>query len=216
MKVIAMLKKAATAAGLIRFEDGTQVTKAAIIQTKVISLADLERDTMPAQAGAAPGVAPELSVDFSRLFLKIGGEPPAHGWTIESAARFLSSPDIAALGERDARDALLRALKENKVPLEDLVKDAAQKDSALDNYETYASGKLHERKQQRTGEIARLESEMARCRERIRQLETEGAGDEEQFAVWQRRKQAAEEHMVRVVALMTNERSGAGRLPPTK
>ena len=214
-----MLKKIGSTTGLIQFSDTTNVQEAVVVvQTRTISLNDLEQEFDKTQERPS-GSPPELSVDFDSLFEALKVPKLPHGWSANSVLTFLKSKDIVSLDKTQAKQSLLKALQENKVPLQDILTDAMNRDKALDSYENYAFGKLQERKTRRQNEIAALEKEIAHCREKIQSLKSVDSQEDRAYEDWLKKKIAHEEELVNVVGMITTEHKitvGAVNGLPTK
>ena len=153
-----------------------------------------------------PGVpANELAVDFDSLFETMKVSSFSHGWSAKSVATYLQSSDILKLNSREAKEAMLRVLQENKVPLEDILSDAVNRDKALDAYEEFALKKLQERTSKRKQETVQLEKEIADREKRIRSMKDLQTQDEKAYQDWLKKKIAQEEQLVKVVSLITTE-----------
>lgn len=205
MKVAERLKKIAASTGLITCSDSTSIPETNVMQTRTLSLTELQQEfdrTHKQQSGA---LSAELAVDFDRLFEAMKVPALSHGWNAKSVATYLQSNDILKLNRQETKQTLLRVLQENKVPLEDILMDAVNRDNALDAYEQFAHGKLQERTTKRQAEIAALEREIAQCNERIQLTEKLQSQDEEAYQVWLRKKIAQEEDLVNVVSMITSE-----------
>lgn len=207
MKVAEFLKKIASTTGLIQFSDETQVSEAtAVVRTRTVSLNDLEQEFDKGQERRGGSPPPELTVEFDKLFEALGVAKLSHGWSANSVSTFLKSKDLATLDKQEAKQTLLRALQENKVPLQDILTDAVNRDKALDTYEQYAFGKLQERKAVRREKIAELEKEIAHDKERIQSLKALESQDDHEYEEWHQKKIAHEEELVKVVSMITGDR----------
>ena len=202
MKVGELLRKLASSTGLIVCSDSSKIPEVAVIQTRTISLHNLLAGLA---AGAPDEPAPELAIQFEKIFetMKVPASP--HGWSAKSVATYLQSKEMAILSRQEAKQALLRVLQENKVPLEDILTDAVNRDKALDAYEEYAYKKFQERTVRRENDVAALEKEIAACEERIRQAKKQQKQDEAQYQEWLKKKIAEEEQLVKAVSMITNE-----------
>ncbi len=202
MKVGVLLRKLASSTGLIVCSDSSTISEVAVIQTRTISLHNLLAGLA---AGGADEPAAELAIEFEKIFETMKVPVSSHGWSAKSVATYLQSKEMATLSRQEAKQVLLRVLQENKVPLEDILTDAVNRDKALDAYEEFVYKKLLERRVLREKDIAALEKEIAACEERIRQAKKQQKQDEAEYQEWLQRKIAEEEQLVKAVSMITNE-----------
>ncbi|MFH1436894.1 MAG: hypothetical protein ABIJ56_14395 [Pseudomonadota bacterium] len=205
MKVVDFLKKAAAKTGIVkvtkerREDDSVEVT----VETRSISLEELVARRREESEAQYEKTAAELTVDFDDIFVAGGIETPQHGWSAEKALEMVESEDLGALGPGRIARLLLDRLDEENIPAEDIVKDAAARDQALDSYERYAYKKLQERSKERRQEITKLSQRIDELAKQAKSLESAQRKDEEFFDAWLERKKSMEERLLRVVSLIT-------------
>ncbi|MBI5472470.1 MAG: hypothetical protein HY961_09015 [Ignavibacteriae bacterium] len=202
MRVGELLKKVVSSTGLIVFADATNIPEVDVIQTRTISLQALLAETKGLTSGES---APERSVSFEKIFETMNVPAFAHGWSAKSVATYMQSEDIARLSKREAKEALVRVLHENKIPLEDILTDAVNRDRALDVYEEFVQKKLRERTIKRDNEIASLEQKIGVIEEHMRELKKQQKNDADEYEDWLKKKIDEEEQLVKAVAIITDE-----------
>ena len=207
MKVVDFLKKVAAKTGIVkvmkerREDDSVVVT----IETRSITLEELVAEHREEREARYGEMATELTVDFDKLFEATKIESPQHGWNAQKALEFLESEDLGALGQGRIARLLLDRLDEEDIPAEDIVKDAAARDQALDSYERYAYKKLQERSKERRQETAKLGQQIEEMAQRIKSLESAVEKDEDFFDAWLDRKKMMEQRLLKLVSLITSD-----------
>ncbi|HSP07586.1 MAG TPA: hypothetical protein VLR94_10435 [Acidobacteriota bacterium] len=198
MKVLEMLRKAGAKAGLLQIEEETKTIEIKIVEKKIVSLKKLEEEVEQEDLSSAP---PEVTVGFDRVFEAMNLQPPAHGWTVERIHQMLDSNEMKSKSRKEVAEAILVALGQNQVKPEDVVKDAASRDKALDSYEQFVEKKMQDRAVSRKRTIEELHREIKESEEQIRKLEASQSRDDAAFQEWQTRKVAKEEELARVASL---------------
>ncbi|MEZ6187864.1 MAG: hypothetical protein R3F62_23000 [Planctomycetota bacterium] len=150
---------------------------------------------------------PPIGVPQVYAAAKIG--QPLHGFSLEKIGAMLQDPRMAAL-PRDARASAIAVLLENAgVKLEEVVKDAGQRDQALDRFEDFLTEKLIELEvelQQKNEELdAEIERLIARKREQRAENEARLQTKRVELARFRRVKRAEEQRLFDVVAYFTEE-----------
>jgi len=220
MKVVEFLKRIASKTGVVRLSDeppeaegGGERREAPAIRTRVVSLTELLDQDRKAREKVAAPASVEYTIDFDQIWAALKIEVFAHGWNVERIAKYLDSEHARGLERNAARQALLALLSAGGVDPGDIVRDAVNKDDALDSYEQYTHRKLLERGEQRRREIADLERQIGELGAKIESIRAVQAKDEEAFGEWLQRKVAKEEELVRVVSLVAAEHTvEAGRV----
>ena len=207
MKVVDFLKKAAAKTGFVKVmkerheDDAAEVT----IETRSITLEELVVEHREEREAGYGEMATELTVDFDKIFEATKIESPGHGWNAQKALEILESEDLGALGQEKIARLLLDRLDEEDIPAEDIVKDAAARDQALDSYERYAHKKLQERSKERRQETAKLARQIEEMAQRIKSLKSAMEKDEDFFDAWLERKIKMEQRFLNLVSLITSD-----------
>ena len=205
MGILTLFGKIGNRLGLIRVVEVKDPAKPQKVTTRTITLSDLAGQVRSEQVRALAELPAELAVPFEKVFEAAGVKPPAHGWTIPRLQELLATDQYKTLARPAAQQAILGLLATQKAPVDDLVKDAVDRDQALDAYEVFVHKKLESRqvaRQQRTEQI----------HEQIRQLQAETArlaeenkNDQEQFAQWHTKKVACEKDLAAAVGYLLDK-----------
>lgn len=198
MKVVELLKKAGSKAGLLHIEEEVRTIEIKIVEKKIVSLKQLETEVDTQSLTETP---PELTVGFDRVFEAMNIPAPEHGWTIERIREMLDSNELKSKSHKEVAEAVLVALGQNQVKPDDIIKDAASRDKALDSYEQFVERKLHDRSLSRKTATVDLRHQIQECEDQIRKLDAAQFQDEEAFREWQKQKVAKEEELARVASL---------------
>ncbi|MEK7671929.1 MAG: hypothetical protein AAB344_06900, partial [Bacteroidota bacterium] len=80
MKVAERLKKIAASTGLITCSDSTSIPETNVVQTRTLSLTDLQQEFDRTNRQQSGVLSAELAVDFDRLFEAMKVPALSHGW----------------------------------------------------------------------------------------------------------------------------------------
>jgi hypothetical protein len=134
-------------------------------------------------------------VAFEEVFKAAGIKSGAHGWNIERLARLLRTEQFKSMERPAVQKALLNILDEEKVEVEDLVREAVGRDQALDAYEVFVQRKMEARMAAWERNISELESEIRALEEKRARLRQEVNSDGEHWRQWLDRKRAHEKEL---------------------
>jgi len=172
------------------------------ITTRTVSINDLAGEVRQEEVRVLAETPAEMAVPFDKVFEAAGVKPPAHGWTIERLVALLASEQYKSLDRTTSQKAILGLLATEKVPVEDVVKDAVTRDHAIDAYDTFIKKKMEDRaaaRERRIGEILNqikaLEGERAR-------LAGEAKADQRSRSEWVDRKIVYEQNLAQAVSYL--------------
>ncbi len=203
MKVTKFLKKYAAKIGLIETVDESDQTSLVGIKTICISLADLQakyESDSPENKGI---FMPELLTDFDNLLESLKIQTPPHGWTAPRIICLLNSAELKTQKKDAVRQYLITVLKNENVPVEDILKDAINRDKALDIFEKIFHDKLRVLITSRKQEIMNLAGEIAQCRERIKNIKNSIQHDKKVYRNWLQKKINKEQELLEAVSLLS-------------
>ena len=152
-----------------------------------------------------------LTAEFAAIFAAAGVETPAHGWTIERAAELMAGAEYRSADREERHRALTIQLAIEKVPPEDLLRDATARDQAVDAYELFLKAKVAELTHDLGDEERRLREELHTIETRLARVATDRAGFDQTLEDWRRRKREREVCWAETLALLTPD----GSLDPT-
>lgn len=204
MKVNKFLKKYAVKMGIIKLVEEVNKVELPQVETKSVSLGQLQIELEEDRKRKISGHAPELSGSFNEIFQSFKIPIPSHGWNVDKILETLKSDQFKSLDQNTVKQSLLVLLKNNNVPIEDIVKDALLRDKALDSYERFAYNKLQERINVRKDEAGKIEQEIKDCQRRIDYIESLQAKDKTAFSMWLKKKVEKEVELVHAVVLIAS------------
>ena len=202
MKVIELLKKVAVNAKVIQIVKEAEAVVPEKIETTSISLAQLIAQNNKALGGNTE--APELRLDFAKIYEMYKVAAPAHGWDVGKISGILAGEEFKKLDPNAVKKVIAEMLTKNKIPPQDIIKDAVSRDSALDAYEQLVDVRLKERKKVNEEKIVRLKAAIEESKKTISQLEAAQAQDQKAFEHWLDKKVSEEEALVEIVVLFTS------------
>jgi hypothetical protein len=136
-------------------------------------------------------------------------EAPKHGFTLEKLAGMLADPRLAKLDAESRASAIAVVLETSGVKLGDIVKDAAARDAALDQFENFLATKLVDRQVSTDQRVARIREEIdafvARKQDEIQLIEGNLKEKQVELARFRRVKRAEELRLLEVVRHFTKE-----------
>lgn len=198
MKVGDFVRELGIKAGLLHLEEKERAEEVAEISTRVLSLkALMEEEGEPLTRPPA-----ELSIKFEQLFAALPA--CAHGWTVEKVRELLASETLKNLPRTDLEKAVKEELSKAQVPVEDIVKDALNRDRALDSYQESLEKKFKDREQSVHDRIRELQQEIEDCQKQISELKSSEESSRRLLQEWVDQKSRIEEDMVSVVSLLSD------------
>ena len=205
MKVIKFLKQVASKAKLIQIMDDAeaQQKQTVSIETTVVSLSQLIVDKEEEFNNHVN--APELNISLDKIYAFLKVVPPQDGWDVDKVTQVLSAESIKDIGSDKAKKFLKDVLVKNNVVPQEIIKDAINRDKALDAYEQFAYSKYQERIKGRQVQIENFKQQIEDCNKNIQQMETLQSKDKDSFQQWITKKVEKEEELVKVVGLLTSD-----------
>jgi len=165
------------------------------LKTKNLSLKDLVTEIRADEVRALAELPAELSVAFPKVFEAAGVASPQHGWTIERLGSLLKTDQYKTMDRPSVQKAVLGLLANEKVQVEDLVKDAMARDNSLDAFEVFVRKKMDEREAARKRRVAECHAQIKSLEEECSRHAEEGRADQERFRRWLQEKSDYEEDM---------------------
>ena len=140
---------------------------------RFVTLVELMTELQSEEVRTLAELPAELSVAFEQIFTTAGIKPPPHGWDISKLEETLAGPDFKDKPHAAVQKALADLLATQKVPVEDLVKDAMARDRAIDAFARFVHQKVLSRKSIRAKKITDLENQIADLRKQAAKLQQE-------------------------------------------
>jgi hypothetical protein len=172
------------------------------VVTRNVSMKDLSVEIQQEEVKTLAEAPGELSVSLADLFDAAGVKPAAHGWTIERLEGLLSTEQYKTMDRSSVQKAILGFLANDKVPVEDLVKDAMQRDKTVDDYEAHLRNKMADRQAGRQRKIAELQSQIKDLEKQCLQQNEEGRVDKKRWREWLDKKIAYEKAMAAALSYL--------------
>lgn len=199
MSLWKQLRTLGTKLGILHFEKPRDVHAPTKIVMRTISIAELEIEVV------AESSTPEqinLTNNFTTIGETHGITIPAHGWTIERLAQESNLTGNNSNDRTAIQIALLERLHGEKVPTEDLVRDAITRDQAVDAYAATMRHRLILRAQDRIQRKLEIQQEMDRLTNEQQQLVTDEAADNKNWQQWWNQKLEYEHKIASAVSYL--------------
>lgn len=143
---------------------------------------------------------------FDQIYAKAGVVEPEHGFTVYKLIELLEADELRGLDPATRAGVIggmLRRLPGGPVSVDDIVSDAAQRDQALDAFETFLAARLEGAENKAAEGNQALQDEIDRItaanREAMETNRARVAGERERFESWRARKQAEERRLFEAV-----------------
>ncbi|MDQ7825634.1 MAG: hypothetical protein RDV48_22735 [Candidatus Eremiobacteraeota bacterium] len=210
---ITLLKKAHIIAGEIEGEENIKNTaapskqeakKVKVTSTRVVTFDDLKKQSKKLKVDSFEELVPEgdeTTYRFETIFEKANIQTPRHGWNVFKVVDYMDTN--LAMGENNAKMALLGAMKVDKAKPEELLVNAFNHDQAMDKFELFLSSRITKRAERLTAENAELEKKVKELQQHIEKNMKRIDEDQKYFETWKREKVALEERMARATSYLT-------------
>ena len=99
---------------------------------------------------------------FEQIYNSVGIKTPSHGFNIYKIEEMLKSNYLKNMNNEVKKNSVLVALEAIKVPIEDIIQDAINRDKALDSYEKYEEKKLKDYENRKSEENKKIQEEIER------------------------------------------------------
>ena len=207
MSLLNSLRHVATKLGLIQIAVVANAAEPTRITTRAISLQQLTTELRHADVNALAAAPAEFSVPFESIFATAGiTTATAQGrWSIDKIHELVTTPPYKEQSRDQVQPALLAILAAQKIPVEDLVKDAMARDKAIDAYATQVFQKRQERRRAFVHQTLELKDQIATLQAKLNLLEEESQAAARQWTDWWQRKLAYERQMAQAVGYLLQE-----------
>ena len=207
MGLLHALQDVANHVGLIKVISVTEETQTTthVTTTRTVTLSELTTELQGEEMRTLAEMPAELSVAFEQVFAAAGVKAAAHGWDLGKLEQTLASPEFKDKPHAEIQKALAALLAAQKVPVEDLVKDAMARDQAIDAFGKFVHQKVLARKAIRAKKVTDIENQIADLRSQANELQQEDKADHELWVRWWARKLACEKQMAASVSSLLDK-----------
>ncbi len=202
MSFLDLLQNLGDRLGILEASSGPAAQPAAKIQTRTVTLAELTTEISREEVRALADLPAELTVTFEMVFESAGVHAPVHGWTVDRLGQLLQTDALKDKDREAAQKAILGILNTEKVPVEDIVRDAISRDQALDSFEAFARRKMEDRMAAREHKVAEIKAQIKNLQSELNTIEESGRADEEKWREWRRQKRARERDLATSVSYL--------------
>ena len=146
---------------------------------------------------------------FQAIYQAFGIKEPTNGFTVYRAEELLKSVYLKNASPEIRRSALMVALEALRIPAEDVIQDAVKRDKALTQFEKIEERRLREMEQKKSEENKRLQEEMERIfneiREKMEDNNTSVKESRDKFQAWQEDKEKEEQRLSGVLQYFVSQ-----------
>ena len=150
----------------------------------------------PGESASAPVIQ---TPGFPEVYQRAGIRAPAHGFTILKVADMVSSNHLRELSREGKRAAILMALEASNVQIQDVIEDGAQRDLALNEFESHQQKIFQDFKAQKQQQNQEIQAEIERLtqayRAKIQANEKEVAEEKARLDEWRTKKREEERRL---------------------
>jgi hypothetical protein len=179
-------------------------TPAARIQTRSVSLRELESEIKSGEVRALADSPAELSVPFEKVYETAGISSNPQDWTIERLKQFISSESLNNKSRAEVQQVVLSLLHSEGVPVEKIVKDAMARDQAMDSFEVFVREKMQARMETCKKMRIEIESRIQDLQEENKALDQSIKNDEEKWRQWRMHKRKREQELAMLVGYIVD------------
>ena len=179
-------------------------TPAARIQTRSVSLRELESEIKSGEVRALADSPAELSVPFEKVYETAGISSNPQDWTIERLKQFISSESLNNKSRAEVQQVVLSLLHSEGVPVEKIVKDAMARDQAMDSFEVFVREKMQARMETCKKMRIEIESRIQDLQEENKALDQSIKNDEEKWREWRMHKRKREQELAMLVGYIVD------------
>jgi len=204
MSLLDLLQTAGGRLGILEAPSKADAGEPGKVVTRTVTLDELRSQIHSKDVRALAELPAELAQPFEKIFAAAGVDVPAHGWTIARLKALLLTEPYLRQERAAAQLALLNTLHSDRVPAEDLVKEAVAQDQALDAFESFVCNKTKDH-------LAAAERRITELDARIQALQNERARlaahlqvEQENLRAWRCRKRAYERELASAVGYLTD------------
>jgi hypothetical protein len=166
-----------------------------IIQTRTVTLRELEGEIRSQEVRQLAESFAELSIPFERIFETAGISSKPEDWTIERLQVWIASEPLAGKSREEVQKTILHQLSSEGVPVETLIKDAVARDRALDSFEAGMSEKVKDRRDSFQKRRIEIEAQIKDLQRESLQLEDQMGKDGKAWQEWRKQKRAREREL---------------------
>lgn len=179
-----------------------------------------EAPAVIASTGQNSGVPQDDLMPCEDIYHAAGILSPTSGYGIDKVLQMLNSDHIGALPKEVKRASVLMALDAAGATPDEVLRDATQRQQALDSYETTRRKQFEEFELRKAQENSRIQTEMehvtARYLDRIKQNLDHVAREKNALRNWQVMKQQENQRIAEVIGLCTKQNTSANVSEPPR
>lgn len=205
MRLVELLESLGDKLGILEKTEGNAAHPASRIQTRSVTLEELSSEIRAEEIQALADLPAELSVPFEKIMETAGITPGPQGWTIDRLKELLLTDEIKKLTREEAQKRILGVLASEKVPVEEIVKDAVARDRAMDAFEKTARMKMEDRLAAREHKIADLDTKIKELAKETARLREQIAAEQARWREWRSQKRGREKDLAWSVGFLIDQ-----------
>jgi hypothetical protein len=174
------------------------------IQTRIVSLRELEREIRSGEVQALADSTSELAVPFQRIYEAAGISLNPEEWTLDRLKQIIQRETGLKKTREEIQKTVLDLLKSEGVSTEILVKDAIARDRALDAFETNAGDKMKGRTHAQKRRLLEIENQVKDLQDESARISENLKADEEKWRRWRMDKRAQERELASIAGYLVD------------
>ena len=190
--------------GILETAPGPESAPVSRIQTRIVSLQDLEGEIRSGEIRALADSPAELTIPVEKIFEAAGISSKPEDWTVVRLKQVVERESARKEPRESVQRAVLEMLNSKGVSPEVIVKDAIARDQALDSFESRVTEKMEERLQSCRKRLQAIEQSIRELKDESAGLESRMRVESEQWKEWRRAKRAHERELASLVSYLVD------------
>jgi len=174
------------------------------IVTRTVTIVELKSEIRFEEVRTLADLPAELTIPFERVFEAAGVSGTAQGWNVARLKSLLATDAYRGQERAAAQQALLNLLGSERVPAEDLVKEAIAQDQALDAFEIAVCKKVADHMAAAERRISELDADIQALQADRSRLAAHIQLDQDKLREWRRGKRAYERDLASAIGYLTD------------
>jgi hypothetical protein len=195
MDLVRFLQGIGDRLGILEAVPDKNAETATRIQTRTVTLQELSCEIKSAEMRTLADSQSEFEVPFDKIFETAGIPSAQADWTIERLRQTAAGEPFKNRTREEVRKSMLDLLHSEKVPVEQIVRDAIARDKALDAFEACMNEKMKRRSESGRRRMLEIESQIRDLQGEKSSLEEKLKADEAGWSEWKKRKRALEREL---------------------
>jgi hypothetical protein len=204
MSFLNLLQSVGDRLGILEAPAKPEAGAPAKIVMRTVTFAELKSEIRSEEVRTLADLPAELTIPFEKVFEAAGVQAAAQGWNVARLKSLLATDAFRGKEKSVAQQALLNLLSIERVPPENLIREAVAQDQALDAFEAAVCRKVADHMGAAEHQIAELENKIKALETEREKLAAKVQLDREKLREWRQGKRAYERELASAIAYLTD------------